>query len=231
MPVLSERLRLPIKVNVTNWKIQLLCLFLATDIGFILLHLIEGHTPLISNINFSLQKERGYSDIFQYIKEYWSALLLLFLAIKSRSILYLMWSLLFWYLFLDDTIQIHERLGLFISIKLSFTNMFYLRAVDFGELIVSALAGLIFLTAIGITYRFGNRLDKEVSKYLIKLLFALGFFGIILDMFHIMIQGFKIYYLKALIAVAEDGGELVIMSLIVCLLFSVTLQSKKLIKE
>jgi hypothetical protein len=51
-------------------------------------------------------QERGYSEIFQYIKEYWIALLLGALAVRQRSVLYLGWSLLFFYLLLDDSLTI-----------------------------------------------------------------------------------------------------------------------------
>ncbi len=207
--------------------LKLCGLFLLTDISFILLHLIYVYSGLTDNSNFSLEKDRGYSEIFQYVKQYWSTLLLGFLSIQKRSFLYFIWSLLFFYLLVDDAIQIHERLGALISIKFSFSAMFNLRAVDFGELAVSALVGLFFLIAIAITYRLGDRLPRQVSRYLTILLFALAFFGIVVDMLHIM---FLNSFLEPLLTIVEDGGELVVMSLIVCFVFSLSLQSKKLIE-
>ncbi|MEA5507113.1 hypothetical protein VB735_29270 [Halotia wernerae UHCC 0503] len=225
--VLNKRLKYSVKLDKCNWAFRLCCLFLATDIGFIVLHLIYSYSDFISNDTFSLEKDRGYSEIFQYVKEYWSALLLGLLAVEGRSILYLSWSVLFFYLLLDDAAQIHEHLGALISSKFSFSAMFNLRAVDFGELAVSAVVSLFFLIAIAINYRLGDRLSKNVSKYLITLLFALAFFGVVVDTLHVILST---PFLDPLLILVEDGGELVIMSLIVCFVFSLSLQSKKLIE-
>lgn len=204
-------------LKLSNAGIKLLYLFLVTDLSFLLLHLIYSYTELISNEAFSLDKDRGYSEIFQYIKEYWIALLLSFLAVQKRTLLYFSWSLLFFYLLLDDATELHERFGFLISNRLNFTDMFSLRAIDFGELIVSAGAGLFFLILIGITHRFSDRSSRKTSKSLIILLFALTFFGVIVDMLHIV---FKTPLLDAIFVSIEDGGELMIMSLIVCFVFS-----------
>ncbi|WP_214438730.1 hypothetical protein [Atlanticothrix silvestris] len=200
---------------------------MATDIGFILLHLVYSYSDLISNDIFSLEKDRGYSEIFQYVKEYWSALLLGLLAIQGRSLLYLSWSVLFFYLLLDDSVQIHENLGALISSKFSFPAILNLRAVDLGELVVSAVVSLFFLIAIGINYRLGDRLSREVSKSLIILLFALAIFGVFMDMLHVVLST---PFLDPLLILVEDGGELMIMSLIVCFVFSLPLKSSKLIE-
>ncbi|MBH8552419.1 hypothetical protein I8751_08525 [Nostocaceae cyanobacterium CENA357] len=225
--MLNKNLRYSVKLNKGNWIVKLCCLFLATDIGFILLHLVYSYSDLISNDIFSLEKDRGYSEIFQYVKEYWSALLLGLLAIQGRSLLYLSWSVLFFYLLLDDSVQIHENLGALISSKFSFPAILNLRAVDLGELVVSAVVSLFFLIAIGINYRLGDRLSREVSKSLIILLFALAIFGVFMDMLHVVLST---PFLDPLLILVEDGGELMIMSLIVCFVFSLPLKSSKLIE-
>ncbi|MEA5622619.1 hypothetical protein [Nostoc sp. UHCC 0251] len=224
---INKKLKYLVKLSKTNLIVKLCCLFLATDITFILLDLFYTYSGLTSNSNFSLGQDRGYSEIFQYLKEYWSALLLGFLALKNRSFLYLTWSVMFFYLLLDDAMQIHERLGNLISNEFSFVPMFYLRAIDFGELAVSAIVGLLFLIAITITYGLGDRFAREVSRYLTILLFALAFFGIIVDMIHLV---FSTSLLEPLLNIVEDGGELMVMSLIICFVFSLSLQSKKLIE-
>ncbi|WP_414561941.1 MULTISPECIES: hypothetical protein [unclassified Anabaena] len=219
-----------VKLNKDHWAVKLFCLFLATDIAFIVLHVVFSHGALTSNVNFSLEKDRGYSEIVQYVKEYWSALLLGFLAIQASSLLFLSWSGLFFYLLLDDSLRIHERLGSFISKEFSLSPIFGLRAIDLGELTVSALVGLFFLIAIAISYRWGDRFSKKVSKSLIKLLFALAFFGLVVDMLHIGLSNLPLVgrFFDRLLGIVEDGGELVVMSLIVCFLFSLPSQSKQL---
>lgn len=204
------------KLNVNNWSLKLFYLFLATDIVFIILHLAYIYTGRISNISFSIAHDGGYAELFQYLKEYWIAILLCFVAVRKRSVLYLTWSLLFFYLLLDDSINIHERLGAKIANKLSFSTGFELRAQDFGEVIVSAAVGLLFLSLITIAYRFSERQSRKVSRYLIMMLFTLAFFGIAVDLAHV---AFRSSSLQIFFGILEDGGEQVVMSIIACFIF------------
>jgi hypothetical protein len=142
--------------------------------------------------------------------------LLGFLAVQKCSPLYLAWCLLFSYLLLDDSIEIHETLGLAISNKLALLPAFNLRARDFGELVVSASVGLFFLTFIAIAYRFGDRTSRKTCKHLIVMLFGLALWGIVVDMIHIAVQAPS---LDPLFNMVEDGGEMVVMSLIASFVF------------
>src|SRR3712207_8517062 len=62
-----------------------------------------------------------YTTLFRS-KEYWIALLLGLFTIQKRSILYLGWCLLFFYLLLDDSLGIHERLGGIVSYRLGLSD-------------------------------------------------------------------------------------------------------------
>ena len=216
------------KLHLSNRSNRLLYLFLALDITFIALHIIYTYTGLISNSSFSIEQDRGYAEIFQYFKEYWSVLLLSMLALRKRSFLYLMWSLLFFYLLLDDSLQIHEKLGGFISYKLNFSSWLNLRPQDFGELTVSILVSLFFLIFISTTYYFSDRFSRKISKYLIMALFALALFGIVVDMVHIAVKSPS---LNTLLGLIEDGGEQVVMSAIVCFIFSLPERLPQTISE
>ncbi len=205
------------KLHLSTQSSRLLYLFLVMDVTFIILHIIYTYTGLISNSSFSIEQDRGYAEIFQYFKEYWSVLLLGLLALRKRCLLYLIWSLLFFYLLLDDSLQIHENLGTLISSKLNFSSWFNLRAQDFGELAVSISVSLFFLIFISIAYYFSDRSSRKTSRYLIMALCALALFGIVVDMIHMAVKSPSLYTLLGLI---EDGGENVVMSLIVCFIFS-----------
>lgn len=208
------------KFDVNQWSTKLLYLLLATDIIFIILHIIYTYTGLIPTIDvytpLSLDIDRGYSEIFQYIKEYWIALILILLGLQKRSLLYLSWSLLFFYLLLDDSIQIHEKLGLIIGNRLTLSSKFGLRPQDFGEFAVSAAIGLFFLIIIATTYRFSDSQPKQASRYLIAMLFILAFFGIFVDMLDMAIAT---PIIKSWLATIEDGGELICMSFITGFVF------------
>lgn len=215
------------KLDLNNWSTRLLCLFFATDLVFIGIHLIHIYTSFAPSYLFSIEEERSYADIYQYIKEYWIVIGLGFVLLSRYSALYLGWFLLFVYVLLDDTVQIHEHLGLIISKSLNFLPSFNLRPEDFGELIVSACFGLFFLIFIGTAYRFGDRLSREISRSLIRMFLVLALFGIVFDMIHAATRS---PILQPILGLLEDGGEQVVMSVIAwfVLLLPERLQSKTL---
>lgn len=120
------------KLDVKKRSSLLLYLFIATDIVFIIVHIIHksNQVPSLAYAYYSIEEDKGYAELFQYIKEYWIALLLSFLAVQKRSYLYLCWSLLFFYVLLDDSVQIHEKLGIVVSSQLALVDKFNLRTVS-----------------------------------------------------------------------------------------------------
>jgi len=203
-----------VKLDIKNRSSLLLYLFIATDILFIIVHIIHesNQVPALAYAYYSIEEDKGYAELFQYIKEYWIALLLSFLAVQKRSFLYLGWSLLFFYVLLDDAVQIHEKLGIVISSQLGLVDKFHLRAVDFGEILVSVLVGLFFLIFLTFAYRFGDSTSRKSSKSLMMMLFALALFGIIADMAHMILVSSSFF--EPLLGLVEDGGEMLVMSVI-----------------
>ena len=198
-----------------------LLLLLVADCAFIFLNFLLW-TPLLNNPLFSLEKDGGYPEIYQYIKEFWIVGLLLSILIKTRAVGYSVWVLLFIYLLLDDALQIHETFGAYIATRLELTPFLGLRAKDFGELAISAMAAALFLTPLIFFYVRGSGTFKQVTRHLLLLLFALAIFGIFFDMLHVAVNmGKKVYFL---LAVVEDGGEMVVMSFIAWYAFLLSLR-------
>ena len=54
----------------------LLLLLLSADVMFLGLHLVYLQTSIIADRGFWLEQDRGYAGVFQYIKEYWTAMLM-----------------------------------------------------------------------------------------------------------------------------------------------------------
>jgi hypothetical protein len=204
------------KLNLRNKSNTFLLLLLSTDVIFIILHIIHTYTAYLGGSSFSIEKDRGYSEVFQYIKEYWIVLLLLYSAIKKRNLLYLSWSALFGYLLLDDSFQIHENLGHKASIYFDFSPILGLRSEDFGELTVSAFFFLCFFLTIGVTYYLSESNDKTTCRHLFLLLLTLVFFGVVVDMIHQMVFSSVLY---SILGILEDGGEMLVMSVITWFVF------------
>lgn len=207
------------QLRLGKWAVKLFYLFIATDLIFIVIHFIHKLTNLAPGDLFSLQTDGGYSEIFQYIKEYWIALLFSFLAWKKKSLLYSVWSSLFVYLLLDDALRVHEIAGWMVSEQLNIPVLFNLRPGDLGEIIVSLVIGSVFLGAIVGTYRWSDRTAKKASKILILLLFALAMVGIVADLIHMLARQTLI---GAISGIVEDGGEMIVMSAIASFVLELT---------
>ena len=193
---------------------------LAVDLLFITLHLLlmVFHHADQSN-PLSLQADRGFSELFQYAKELFIVIALYRCALQMQSKAYLSWAALFLFLFLDDSLSIHEGLGHWIGG--AFLEQFGQTLPDgVGELTVAAGFGIPLLSGIAFSFLRGDSYFQKVSLYLGALVGILIFFGVILD--------FATHYIHIhskvtlLLSVIEDGGELIAMSLIT--LYSIHLQ-------
>lgn len=185
----------------------LLALLLLTDAAFILLHLVHVYTPFLNAAAHSIEHERGYAEVFQYIKCFWIILLLAGLALKMREWFYGLWMLLFLYLLGDDASQYHERGGKLISNLLDYEAKWGLRAQDFGELSISLLAFVLFVLPGISAYKVASPAAKAAAKGYVCLLALLVFFGIGAAMLNIVVGH------PPIMDVVEDGGELLAISL------------------
>jgi hypothetical protein len=193
---------------------KVLFLLLLADLAFMLAHGIYT-MGLVSSYVYSIDSDGSYAELFQYIKEYWIVIILFVIAIRRKHIIYFAWSSLFMYFLLDDSLKIHESFGKYLAEYFEFQPMFQLRAQDFGELSVSIFFGLLLFTLIGVSYLFSDNVAKRISKYLLILVFSLAFFGVIVDMLHTIIP-----WGYSLIGFIEDGGEMLVMSIIVWYVFN-----------
>ncbi|MGE0230366.1 MAG: hypothetical protein AB7S46_01135, partial [Flavobacteriaceae bacterium] len=204
-----------------SW-VSLLSLLLLVDLAFVLAHILlaalDLHRPLHHWLN--IERDRSIPEFFMYGK--WTASLLAcaYSSVRDRSSLYMVWSLLFAYFLLDDSFQIHERLGAALVTALKLAPAFWLRARDFGELAASAGAGVVVFGAMAITYLAAGS-DREESKAFsrlqLKWVAVLVFFGVFVDMLHIQIRSLGIGSVTAAAGVVEDAGEMAAASVLAAL--------------
>ncbi len=186
-------------------------LLVSADTAFVIVHLVHELSPFLSNSLYSLETDRGYSEIFQYVKTYWIVIMLAALWRRTRECVYVTWMLLYAYLLCDDAFRIHERGGDAIARHWGYESALGLRAQDFGELTASGVFGLAFLALIGIMYLRSSCDARNASKDLTLLFSVIVFFGVIIDMLHIVAGD---GYGKVVFGVAEDGGEMFAMSVV-----------------
>lgn len=188
-----------------------LLLLIAGDFAFVVLHLIFT-ANIMDNPLLSLEKDRGAAEFYQYIKEFWIAILLLVAFKKTRTIGFGMWALLFMYLLLDDALSIHEKVGGLIAGHIDFTARLGFGPQHLGELVVSAVAGAVLLSALILPYLHGSTTYRQISRHLFSLLLALAFFGVFIDALHVIVPWEGLY---SFFGILEDGGEMVVMSVVV----------------
>jgi hypothetical protein len=156
--------------------------------------------------------DRGYPEMYQYMKFFWITLLLLYVSLENKSFNYAAIAVVFGYFLCDDALQIHERLGRHIAAHLNFVPILGLRNADFGELAASAIAGILLLPLLIWAYRSGSRVYRKAFQDIIFLVFILGFFGIVVDMMHISARSNG--EVRLVLGMIEDGGEMLSVSFI-----------------
>ena len=226
------------------FALEFLILLLVADIVFILLY-ISCWLPSSSYLSKAiseivthqellwLTEDWSYAEVFQYLKELWIVLILSFSAWQRKSFLLTAWALLFTYLLMDDSLSIHEVIGSKISSLLQFQDAFELRAVDFGEVLVSASIAIVFLIVISWAYCRSSSTERKYSHFLTFFLIALAVTGVVFDLIHVIVS--NNLYFNLIFALLEDGGEQIIMSFALSFVFAIDwqydLHQQKLFKK
>lgn len=193
-------------------------LLICADVVFIILHVIYFQTELLESSLFSLSRDHGYSEFFQYTKFLWVVLLLTGVALTARTPGYLTWSALFGYFLADDSLQIHEQLGRVIARNLEIVPPLNLRLQDIGELIVAAVAGGVLFSLLILAFWRGSTQFRKVSLDLFIFLSMLIFFGIGIDLIHEAVGAQGILD-ELVFRILEEGGEMLVTSFIVWYIF------------
>jgi hypothetical protein len=210
-----------------NSALLLLILLLCADFVFILIHSIIDLSPVLRRGDFklfSISEDRSYPELFQYLKWFWMTIMLIIISRSKRSLGYLSWALLTTYFLLDDSIGIHELIGTKIAAGLNFTAPFSLRKQDIGELIVSGVFAIILVAPIVISYLRGDSEFKRFSLDMLLLMALLFFFGVFVDVFAYVFPISE--RMNIIIGFIEDGGEMIVASLLLWYVFQLSDQVK-----
>lgn len=203
-----------------------LILLLAADFTFIVLHIINSLTPILDkNKLLMLDFDRGFPEIYQYVKFLWIILLLIYLIKATRSGGFIAWALVFTYFLGDDAFRIHERGGAIIAKRLRFHPPFNLRLQDFGEIAVSLIAAGLLLLIMILSLYTSTHTFRKITKDLLLFVFAIAFFGVFIDMIHSAMQ--LSWGADLLFRIIEDGGEMVFVSLTLWYLFFISVRKGK----
>jgi hypothetical protein len=200
--------------------ISLLFFLLLIDVLFIGIHALHIWSPWLKSWHFSIERDGGMAEQFQYIKQIWLCASLGILALLTRGRSFVIWGLFFAFLLFDDAFSIHEQLGLRLSAELGLPGAFGMRPEDFGELLFAGTVGGALTAFVFYIMRVGSDTARRLSADLLCLVVALALFGVFFDTLH-TITYFRAPSIAPVFALIEDGGEMIVVSAITAYAFDV----------
>jgi hypothetical protein len=192
--------------DVSRLFLLLLC---AGDGGFIALHLVHTLTDHLASPLFSLERDRGHAEMYQYMKYFWGVLVCSTLAWRLRGWMYAAWCLVFAYMLLDDAFTLHERYGTVVGERLSLPSLGRLGADDLGQLIIFGGAGVVAVGVVAAAYLRSGEPERSFARTLGGLLAALVFLGVGVDAAHVTLLDTAV---ERFLVIVEDGGEMLVVS-------------------
>jgi hypothetical protein len=202
----------------------LLALLLLADVMFMVIHALHVWTPWLPAYSLSIEVDGGLAEMFQYAKMAGLVICLGFQFFRSRGWAFAAWAGFFAFLLFDDAFFIHERFGEKVAETLGFQAAFGLRMVDFGEIFVAAMLGVCALAMVVIALRRGGESSRRVSQDILCLLALLAVFAVAFDALH-TITYFHAPAIAPVFALIEDGGEMLVMSLIAAYAFEIVINA------
>ncbi len=208
-----------LKQPISRRSVQLFTILILIDLVFMLLHVLYRQTSLLPDIRFSITRDKGFAEVYQYLKLLGIIFCMGLLFIRNRSLVYLGWLCIFLLVLVDDALQIHEQWGKSLGEFFGFQHRFGLRPQDFGESSVFCAYALLILAIVIISYRKErNSSHKLASAGLFLLLLLLMFFSVAMDMSHMVVVTLSPDQIKVsldlIFEILEDGGELIVGSLV-----------------
>lgn len=197
-------------------------LLLSADAAFIVLHI----TITILNPDPSLCSVSGvcvYMDVYRVVKLFWVVILLAYICRLTGQSSYASWIFAFTCFVLDDALHLHQRLGARIAeaVDTYLSPSLHFQPRSF-QLALLAFAGILIMGTVACAYVKGAREFRKMSNDIFLFLAALGFFGLIVDVATVL----KLQVLVGL-GIVEDGGEMVVVSLILWYVFRLAMNNGK----
>ena len=192
---------------------MLLLLFLLADLFFFGLH-FAFELRITTDPVFSLEGDRIAGEFWQYIKEYWIVVAMTFLFYRREwQPIYAAWALAFSYILADDSLQLHEKAGAKLAAVLNLPGFAHMLPRELGQALFVGFCGVVLLLAISLFYRRANPQARQLTRIVVFGLLLVAVFAVGGDLLHAMTAS------DALIVV-EEGGELLVMSVLCALLLS-----------
>ena len=210
--------------------VNLARVLISLDLFFVIVHGIkfafkEGFIDLFGYWiyrNLTITNDWAIPEITNYLKFVVIIYLLCRVFAAIRQPVYLAWAFVYTIALLDDSLQVHEEMGEYLSNMLGSVTLFGtelqsdqgFRSQDVGELIVYALYGGVFSVVLGLGFLWSQRLHRRIGIGFGLLLGSLAFFVAAVDMLDRLAISYS-QTLARVLATIEDSGEMFVVSLTV----------------
>lgn len=185
--------------------------------GFVLLGRLEMVPPVLR-----IDQDWSLAEMVSYAK--WLAIVVLLagIGLRLRLAMAWVWAVVFLELLADDAFQLHERIGAALATDLDQQPVFGLRPQDMGEMFYALTVASLLLALVAVAMWRGGRRAVRFSLPYLLLLAMLGVVGVGMDVVHQIIAENDIRFFgfgqtDAVFTILEDGGEMVVASLILAM--------------
>ncbi|MEE6274461.1 hypothetical protein [Georgenia wangjunii] len=166
-----------------------------------------------------LGNDRGYGELLGYLQAGWGAIFLIIAWWRMREAVLLAWAVVLGYYLLDDSMRFHEQYGWALARATGWYDRWGNSGGDLGEIAYMALVGLVLAAVVAVAHAFSGQPGRRVSWHLVMLFLVLVVVGIGVDVVHALIVHSAV--LDLVFALLEEGGELLVLSVIVAYLLKV----------
>ncbi|GAA4706929.1 hypothetical protein APR04_003723 [Promicromonospora umidemergens] len=192
----------------------LFAMTITLTLGLGLLYLTHSFLGIPDWKGFRFGKDRALPEMIGYVFTAWAAGLALYLAVVQRQAVLASWSAVFAVLLADDYFMLHERMAKVIHVTFGIPQPW---GQPLGEIGWFGAVGLALLAALAVGHRFAAPEWQAASRVLAVLLGLLVLCGVVIDALHMFVADVEPW--NVLVTVLEDGGELLLLAVVLTFLY------------
>lgn len=155
----------------------------------------------------------SFVEIIGHVQVIATVVVLLVVAVVRRGLVHAAWALAFAGLFLDDFLQVHERLGSALAGSWGLPAVAGLRSVDVGEIVVWAGEAVLLGLVVVIATMGSDGTGRRDSLVLLGCMVVIAVFGVGVDQVHSVLEPHVSHVVGLAVTLTETAGELLGMSL------------------
>lgn len=157
-----------------------------------------------------LSLDRSLAEIINYGFAFLSSVLFFIAFLETRSLILLTASIFMGFVWFDDLMSYHEKVGSWLVRKFDLGSFLSLRPQDTGEVLAWAAAALPLLIIFLIAFVRRRAGDLGVVGHFLAGLIGLVFCGIVVDLVHVAAP----LRFNVVFELVEDGGEMLAITYI-----------------